>query len=98
MRPSMLIASVCVLVSFTLSGYALYDRFQQGNHTRLAICQSENVIRKVLHDEHEQKLRRTQAYLKTHPRGTRDIPLSLILQSIADERAIVASVKPKTCT
>lgn len=91
------LSALIVLVSSVAVGYSFISRFNQGDKNRIQICRSENTIRKVLRDEHEKSLIRSQAYLKSHPRGSKDIPLKLIKEGIADERYVVSQVQPLDC-
>ena len=92
------LASLFIAGSLVLSGYVLKQRFQQGAKTRIAICQSENLLRKILNDEHEKKLRTALSFLQIHPNGIPGISRDLILQGISNEREIVAQTQAKVCT
>lgn len=92
-----LLACLIVIASMGASGLALKDRFDQGTKSRIAICESENTLRQVLHDEHLKKLANQEAFLKEHPNGIPGIPAELIERAIADEREIVAKTRPRTC-
>ena len=72
-------------------------RFNSGAHTRRALCQRINLVKKILHDEHSTKLHRQMVFLKHHPHGIPGIPRHLILQGIEDERATLRAVQPDHC-
>ncbi len=38
-----------------------------------------------------------EAYLKLHPRGSKDIPRSLILKALQDDKAVLATLSDVTC-
>jgi hypothetical protein len=97
MRIAAMVAVLLMSVALVFSGYALRDRFQRGKQTRIAICQSENVLRKILHEEHKKRLRASIKFLKDHPHGTPDFSVPLIRRAIADEREIVAETAPTRC-
>jgi len=94
-----LLAVLLMSVALAGSGYALKERFQQGKQTRVAICQSENAVRKVIYDEHTQRVRNLRAYLRKHPNGAPAIGVTRrdVLDSITEERRIISSVAPRTC-
>jgi hypothetical protein len=92
-----LVALLLVSAALVISGLALKERFQAGAKTRIAICESENTLRAILHKEHAKKLTNATKYLDAHPNGTKDIPLYLIQNSIRDEQEIVSETIPKSC-
>lgn len=97
MRYLAFLALLSMSAALVVSGLALKQRFEQGAKTRMAICRSENTLRKILHDEHETKLKRQQQFLRAHPNGIPGIPGDLIRQGIADERVIVRDTRPVLC-
>ena len=92
-----LVLFALVLFGFAALGYTLYDRFSTGAHTRVAICHRINSVKKILRDEHEKKLERSEAFLAEHPNGIPGISRELILQGIEDEKTIIAAVQPDRC-
>lgn len=92
-----LVAALVVVSSLFVSGWALKQRFDAGTRTRISICQSENALRQILHDEHVKKLANAEAFLREHPNGIPGIPRSLVLRGIADEREIVDKTQPRVC-
>lgn len=88
---------VLIAASFGAAGFALYDRFTSGARTRVALCENQNVIKKILHDEHQKKLERAQAFKKKHPHGAGIFTIELINQGIADEKKIVRETLAAKC-
>ena len=99
MRYLAFLALLLMSAALVASGFALKERFQQGKQTRIAICQSENAVRKVIYDEHVQKIHNLRVYLRKHPNGAPAIGVTRrdVLDSITEERRIVSSVAPRTC-
>ena len=97
MRYLAFLALLLMSVALVASGFALKERFDQGRQTRTAICRSENVLRKILHDEHLRKMQSQIDFLRTHPRGIPGIPRQLIVKAIADERRIAVQTEPNSC-
>jgi len=99
MRYLVLVFLIVGCGAIAISGYALKERFQQGKQTRIAICQSENAVRKVIYDEHVQKIHNLRVYLRKHPNGAPAIGVTRrdVLDSITEERRIISSVAPRTC-
>ena len=86
-----------VIFGFASLALTMYDRFSTGAHTRVTICERINSVKKILRDEHEKRLERSEAFLRTHPNGIPGIPRSLILQGIQDEKTIIRAVQPDHC-
>lgn len=62
------------------------------------LCAAINDNRKVLRDEHTAKLTQTKRYLKAHPQGFGGISLEVIMESLANEQAVLRAVKPVPCS
>lgn len=86
-----------LIVGFASVGFTLYDRFHTGARTRISICQEINTVKKILRDEHEKKLLRAEKFLHDNPNGSGGITVTLILESIQDEKTVIAAVQPERC-
>lgn len=105
------LASLVIACSLCASGWALKDRFDRGARTRVEICESENALRKILHNEHQNRLRAAERKVRDlgpFIRGERKIPagftradveksLRNAQRDIRDERAIVRQTEPRVC-
>ncbi len=98
------IVYLCLVVASAIAIGSLFFLFEQqrtklnseiAQVARLAIQNNRALcLRKV---EEERAVEDGKAYLRSHPKGSKDIPLSLIRKAIRDDEAVLATLADVTC-